>query len=116
MPRLKVFRTTSGFYDHVVAAPSRPAALKAWGAKTAEFFVLICPVPMPGQGSARPDPDNRQFDQLGRSRLFQLQSHERHRAVGVAAVDRLDLPGNEIEGIEPTDAQLEVGRDAEVAD
>lgn len=45
MLRLKVFRTTSGFYDHVVAAPSRPAALKAWGAKTAEFFVLICPRP-----------------------------------------------------------------------
>ena len=37
MPRLKVFCTTSGFHDSVVAAPSRPAALKAWGAKTDLF-------------------------------------------------------------------------------
>ena len=37
MPRLKVFATTSGIHDHVVAAPSRPAALKAWGAKTDLF-------------------------------------------------------------------------------
>lgn len=37
MPRLKVFCTTSGFYDQVVAVPNRPAALKAWGAKTDLF-------------------------------------------------------------------------------
>ena len=37
MPRLKVFRTTSGIHDHVVAATSRPAALKAWGARTDLF-------------------------------------------------------------------------------
>jgi hypothetical protein len=37
VPRLKVFCTTSGFYDSVVAAPSKPAALKAWGAKTDLF-------------------------------------------------------------------------------
>lgn len=41
MPRLKVFRTTSGFYDHIVAAPSRPAALKAWGAKTDLFSMGV---------------------------------------------------------------------------
>ena len=41
MPRLKVFYTTSGFYDHVVAAPSRPAALKAWGAKTDLFSMGV---------------------------------------------------------------------------
>lgn len=41
MLRLKVFRTTSGFYDHVVAAPSRPAALKAWGAKTDLFSMGV---------------------------------------------------------------------------
>jgi hypothetical protein len=41
MPRLKVFCTTSGFYDHVVAAPSRPAALKAWGAKTDLFSMGV---------------------------------------------------------------------------
>lgn len=31
MPRLKVFTTQSGFYDLAVAAPSQPAALRAWG-------------------------------------------------------------------------------------
>ena len=41
MPRLKVFRTTSGFYDHIVAAPSRPAALKAWGARTDLFSMGV---------------------------------------------------------------------------
>ena len=41
MPRLKIFCTTSGFYDHVVAAPSRPAALKAWGAKTDLFSMGV---------------------------------------------------------------------------
>ena len=41
MPRLKVFCTTSGFYDHVVAAPSKPAALKAWGAKTDLFSMGV---------------------------------------------------------------------------
>ena len=37
MPKLKVFCTTSGFHDAIVAAPSKPAALKAWGAKTDLF-------------------------------------------------------------------------------
>ena len=33
MPRkLKVFRTSTGFHDAYVAAPSRKAALAAWGA------------------------------------------------------------------------------------
>jgi hypothetical protein len=32
MPKLKVFRTPIGFHDAYVAAPSRKAALKAWGA------------------------------------------------------------------------------------
>jgi hypothetical protein len=41
MPKLKVFCTTSGFYDHVVAAPSRPAALKAWGARTDLFSMGV---------------------------------------------------------------------------
>jgi len=38
MPRkLKVFRTPTGFHDAYVAAPSRKAALDAWGA-TADLF------------------------------------------------------------------------------
>ena len=41
MPRLKVFQTTSGIHDHVVAAPSRPAALKAWGARTDLFSMGV---------------------------------------------------------------------------
>jgi hypothetical protein len=38
MPRaLKVFRTSAGFHDAYVAAPSRKAALEAWGAKVDLF-------------------------------------------------------------------------------
>ena len=38
MPRqLKVFRTMTGFHDAYVAAPSRAAALPAWGATTDLF-------------------------------------------------------------------------------
>ena len=33
MARLKVFAATIGFFDTVVAAPSRKAALEAWGAR-----------------------------------------------------------------------------------
>jgi hypothetical protein len=41
MPRLKVFCATSGFHDSIVAAPSRPAALKAWGARTDLFSMGV---------------------------------------------------------------------------
>ncbi|HYC96082.1 MAG TPA: hypothetical protein VEB39_10335 [Sphingomicrobium sp.] len=41
MPRLKVFCTTSGFHDSIVAASSKPAALKAWGAKTDLFSMGV---------------------------------------------------------------------------
>ena len=37
MAKLKLFRTTSGFHDSYVAATSRDAALKAWGARTDLF-------------------------------------------------------------------------------
>jgi hypothetical protein len=37
MPKLKVFRTVSGFHDAYVAVPSRAAALRAWGASTDLF-------------------------------------------------------------------------------
>ena len=39
MPRLKVFCTTSGFHDSIVAAPSRPAGAKARGAKNDLFLM-----------------------------------------------------------------------------
>jgi hypothetical protein len=38
---LKVFCASSGFHDAVVAAPSKPAALKAWGAKTDLFSMGV---------------------------------------------------------------------------
>lgn len=37
--RLKVFRTSIGFHDAYVAAPSRKAALAAWGASTDLFAI-----------------------------------------------------------------------------
>ena len=36
-PKLKVFCTSVGFYDALVAAPSQKAALKAWGTSTDLF-------------------------------------------------------------------------------
>lgn len=39
MARLKVFRTAIGFHDAYVAAPSRKAALEAWGAQNDLFAV-----------------------------------------------------------------------------
>lgn len=33
MPRLKAFQAAMGFYETVVAAPSKKAALEAWGAR-----------------------------------------------------------------------------------
>jgi hypothetical protein len=33
MPKLKVYRTSTGFHDAYVAAHSQKAALKAWGSK-----------------------------------------------------------------------------------
>jgi hypothetical protein len=44
MPKLKVFCATSGFHDSVVAAPSRPAALRAWGARTDLFSMGVAKV------------------------------------------------------------------------
>ena len=41
MPKLKVYCTTSGFHDSIVAVPSKPAALKAWGAKTDLFSMGV---------------------------------------------------------------------------
>ncbi|MFL6778740.1 MAG: hypothetical protein ACJ8EM_09490 [Sphingomicrobium sp.] len=41
MPRLKVFCASSGFHDAIVAATSRPAALKAWGARTDLFSMGV---------------------------------------------------------------------------
>lgn len=35
--KLKVFRTMTGFHDAYVAAPSRAAALRGWGATTDLF-------------------------------------------------------------------------------
>lgn len=38
-PRLKVFQTPVGFFDALVAAPSRKAALEAWGARGDLFSI-----------------------------------------------------------------------------
>ena len=37
MPKLKVFRTSTGFHDAYVAAPSQKAALVAWGTESNLF-------------------------------------------------------------------------------
>src|ERR1051325_950041 len=47
--RLKVFQAHLGFFDTVVAAPSRAAALKAWGSRQDLF--------RDGQAKPASDPD-----------------------------------------------------------
>lgn len=50
--KLKVFRTPIGFHDAFVAAPSRAAALRAWGASTDLFSAGIAePVTNQGAGA-----------------------------------------------------------------
>ena len=49
--KLKVFRTPIGFHDAYVAAPSRKAALEAWGAGTDLFSAGIAEV-VTGEGAA----------------------------------------------------------------
>jgi hypothetical protein len=54
--RLKVFRTPTGFHDAYVAAPSRKAALEAWGASTDLFTAGIAEEvkdPSAGSGEAK---------------------------------------------------------------
>ena len=48
MPKFKTFTTEQGFFELAVAAPSRAAALRAWGMKHDLF----------GQGLARESQDN----------------------------------------------------------
>lgn len=48
-PKLKVYSTSVGFYDALVAAPSQKAALKAWGTTTDLFGA--------GRASVVDDPD-----------------------------------------------------------
>jgi len=50
--KLKVFKTPIGFHDAYVAAPSRKAALEAWGASTDLFSAGIAePVTDAGEGA-----------------------------------------------------------------
>lgn len=73
MPRsLKVFRTHLGFYDAIVAAPSRKAALEAWGvgpqvfaqgfaAETNDAKAVAAALVQPGAVLRRPFGSNGEF-------------------------------------------------------
>ena len=54
MAKLKVFRTAIGFYDAYVAAPSRVAALCAWGADTDLFSNGLAEVVIDNKLTAAP--------------------------------------------------------------
>ena len=63
MPRLKLFKATSGFHDSYVATTSRAAALKAWGARTdlfamgaAEPVEPVAPAAPPAEPVPQPTP------------------------------------------------------------
>lgn len=58
--KLKVFRTSTGFHDAYVAAPSRKAALEAWGAdadlfargvaeQVTDAMLMAAPLERPGE-------------------------------------------------------------------
>src|SRR3954471_22388010 len=75
MPRLlKVFQAHLGFYDTAVAAPSRAAALKAWGArqhlcgegvasKTKDAQAVAAALAKPGVVLRRPVGSNAPFSE-----------------------------------------------------
>lgn len=54
MPKLKVFRTAIGFHDAYVAAASRAAALRAWGADSDLFAMGAAEVVADGKLAAAP--------------------------------------------------------------
>ena len=54
MPKLKVFRTAIGFHDAYVAAPSRAAALRSWGAETDLFAAGVAELVTDEKLSAAP--------------------------------------------------------------
>ncbi|WP_118858252.1 hypothetical protein [Sphingomonas mesophila] len=112
MPKLKLFKTVIGFHDAFVAAPSRKAALAAWGASTDLFSAGLaeqvaddaCPPAMakPGaivttkRGSSkewserakvRPKPPSKADAERARAEQRLARMAERH-AAALAALDR----------------------------
>src|SRR5688500_19950595 len=67
-------------------------------------------------GSAPSRSPPRRITAAAIDRSVELQPDEPHRAIGVAAVDRFDRLRHEVEGVEPADAELEIGRDREFAE
>jgi len=51
--KLKVFQAQFGFFDTVVAAPSRAAALRAWGARQKIYSRAGMPASPPTRGRLR---------------------------------------------------------------
>ena len=113
MPKLKLFKTVIGFHDAYVAAPSRRAALQAWGASTDLFSAKMadqvddpdaCKAAFDSPGTvvtmkrgsakewsarAKPKPKKPSRAQLARDRLGErLAKVEERRAKALAILDR----------------------------
>lgn len=113
MPKLKLFKTVIGFHDAFVAAPSRKAALAAWGASTDLFTAGLaeevrdadsCTAAFEAPGTvittkrgsakewsdrARPKPRPSSKCEIARQRLDdQLTKLEERRAKTMATLDR----------------------------
>ena len=48
-------------------------------------------------------------------RLVDLQPHEEHRPIGIAAIERFELRRHEVEGVEAADPEPDMLREPEVA-
>lgn len=80
MPKLKVFKLVSGFHDSVIAASSRAAALRAWGAKT-DLFAM-------GAAEQTSDPAATKLALSEPGKVFQLERAGSPKAKTRAAAQR----------------------------
>ena len=109
MPRLKVFCATSGFHDSIVAAASKAAALKAWGAKTDLFSM----------GAARlvtdPKIDKKALDRPGEViRLKRSGGGEEVKAPKKRAKPKKPPSRAKLKSAEDKLAKLEAGQSKEI--
>jgi hypothetical protein len=125
MPRkLKVFRTAIGFYDAYVAAPSRKAALAAWGADADLFARGVAEEVGDAKLSKAPLAKPGEVVRVSRGDLAEhlqaLPKKARRKAVEPAAPRKVGKPKpppkrDKVDAAEKALAALVEGQQAEVA-
>lgn len=88
--RLKVFQAQIGFYDTVVAVPSQPAALKAWGLRQDLFASGHAKVAEDPQAiaAALEHPDIPLKRAVGSGDPFELEATPKAKAPPPSGIDR----------------------------